>query len=454
VKLVIFGLDGLYPAFLDAFSDEFPNLGRLAHEGVRGALLSTIPPYTPQAWAAIATGADPGTHGISGFTVPEGGKEVLADRRAIRVKRLEEYLTERGLRVGLLNVPLTFPAPALEGFAVSGMLTPDVETPGFTRPESLARELLAAVPRYRIDCAVTKREVGDDSVWKELEGLLSARIEAVSFLLRRMPVDVFFVVFVVLDRIFHLAFRYLDREDPLYETRKAREARARLRPLFRRLDGAAGELAQRADTFLVVSDHGFRREEGKFYTNRFLAREGFLRLRSSPARKAVELAADLFGTRLPRKLLPRKVFTRSLEKTTKLVKPGARAFASSLVAQGIWTPDEGAREEIAARLRALEDPRDGSPLLSGLWRREEIYHGPYAGRFPDLVLELKEGGIEASPHLIGRSFLRFAAPGWPGGHHDRRGTFLLWGRGAARRKPEEIRTVEDVTPFVLKLLEG
>ena len=384
MKLIIFGLDGLYPSFLRDFSDDFPNLNRLTREGLSGPLLSTIPPYTPQAWTTIATGADPGSHGVSGFTVREGGRELPADRTSVRAKRLEEYLTERGVRLGLLNVPLTFPAPEVEGFAVSGMLTPSPETLGFTRPESLARELLEAVPRYRIDYAVTKRDLGGDSVWKKLEELLSARTEAVRFLLRRRPVDVFFPVFVVLDRIFHLAFRYLDRADPLFETPRGKAVRTRLRPLFRRLDATAGELAEKADTVLVVSDHGFRREEGKFYTNRFLAGEGFLRLRRSAVRKAAELAVDLFGTALVRKLLPRKLFTRSLERSSRLVDSGARAFASGLVAQGIWTRDEATREEVAARLRALEDPRDGTPLVSGLWKREELYRGPYVERFPHL----------------------------------------------------------------------
>ena len=111
MKLAILGLDGLFPAFLDTFAEQLPNLHRLRREGTSATLRSVIPPYTPQAWTTMLTGVNPGAHGIAGFTIREEGRECLENRTSILVRQLGDYLQEQGVRCAMLNVPLTYPAP-------------------------------------------------------------------------------------------------------------------------------------------------------------------------------------------------------------------------------------------------------------------------------------------------------------------------------------------------------
>jgi len=56
--------------------------------------------------------------------------------------------------------------------------------------------------------------------------------------------------------------------------------------------------------------------------------------------------------------------------------------------QGIVAPGaayEALRDRLIAELRELCDPQSGQPIFEGVWRREEIYHGPYLDEAPDAI---------------------------------------------------------------------
>ena len=195
-------------------------------------------------------------------------------------------------------------------------------------------------------------------------------------------------------------FSSVQRElyDLVYAAQQAAAIRGALLPAFAEIDAFAAELAGRADRLLVVSDHGFRPEEGKFYANRFLARHGLAALRPSLARALSEGAIRLFGRDRLRRLLPKALIEGGLAAAAPAVE--GRAFAAPLAAQGIFAADEEARAEVMRLLRELRDPRTGAPLATALYTREELYAGPECHRFPHIVLELAGGGIEVSPHLL------------------------------------------------------
>jgi predicted AlkP superfamily phosphohydrolase/phosphomutase len=49
---------------------------------------------------------------------------------------------------------------------------------------------------------------------------------------------------------------------------------------------------------------------------------------------------------------------------------------------------ERLREYLVERLLSWRDPLHDAPVVRRVWRREELYAGPYVGLAPDLVLEL------------------------------------------------------------------
>lgn len=449
--LTVIGLDGLFPDFIETFRTAMPNLARLHGAGLSATLMSTVPPFTPQAWTSMTTGVNPGGHGIPGFTRMVDGTETVLNRTSIQAPQLWDHLSRASITSGLVNIPMTFPAPAVPGFALSGMLTPSVASQGFMHPAGLRDALLAQVPDYVIDTAVHKKDRHHPALWHRLQGMLRSRIAACRHLLSGHDVDCFFCVFVLIDRVCHVFYRFLDPRDPIYDSDEGKTVRARLTPLLKELDAFMGELASESRYVAVVSDHGFRREEGKFYTNRFLADAGFLALKTSLKRWVINQCAALFGRDRLRRWLPRGWIQRGLAATAKTPArmPAGQARSAPLTAQGIEVPDPDVRDRLVSLLETVKDPRDGSPLFTGIHVRDALYHGPSAGCFPDLVLEARQGGVEMSPHMIGKSFLMFTPEDWPGGHHDRRGVFSLSGPSIQPGTGQTEMAMVDVLPTLL-----
>lgn len=139
-RLFALGLDGMGldvwlrlrdRGWLPKLGLRFPNLAPLA---------STTPPYTAPAWTSIATGLNPGRHGVLDFwTRPSPGRQ----RTIIGSSKLPtfwEAASAQGFGVGVFNYPLSYPPRQVNGFWVSGMNTPPGVT-DFAEPPSLALAL-------------------------------------------------------------------------------------------------------------------------------------------------------------------------------------------------------------------------------------------------------------------------------------------------------------------------
>jgi len=74
-RMVIVGLDGMpFRLIRDlAQSGVMPNTRGIIQNGTFAQMASSIPEISSVAWSSVITGANPGRHGIFGFTdVPEG----------------------------------------------------------------------------------------------------------------------------------------------------------------------------------------------------------------------------------------------------------------------------------------------------------------------------------------------------------------------------------------------
>jgi len=107
-RLLILGMDGADPELLSVWMTQgkLPAFLRLAEEGLLAPLRSTIPPLTPVAWNTFMTGVNAGAHGVYDwrqFTDTDGQGEAVRPA----VKTLWRLLSDRGLRVGVMNLPAT-----------------------------------------------------------------------------------------------------------------------------------------------------------------------------------------------------------------------------------------------------------------------------------------------------------------------------------------------------------
>jgi predicted AlkP superfamily phosphohydrolase/phosphomutase len=123
--------------------------------------------------------------------------------------------------------------------------------------------------------------------------------------------------------------------------------------------------------------------------------------------------------------------------------------------KGIVAPGaeyERVRDELIARLDALTDPATGRRLVSGVWRREEVYAGPHLEDAPDLVVETvadHHGGFDLDrlvtdvPHAALRAV---------NGSHTPDGILVAAGGPFRRGVGLDAPSLADVLPTAVHLL--
>lgn len=151
-RMIVLGVDGMDPVFLEAHFASLPNLDRLRQQGAFRRLGTTVPPQSPVAWSSVITGMDPGGHGIFDFvhrnpstrmpvssmaetTEPThslaigpylfplsgGGVHSLRAGRAFW-----QLLDEHGVGSSVIRMPANFPPADCEAESLAGMGTPDM----------------------------------------------------------------------------------------------------------------------------------------------------------------------------------------------------------------------------------------------------------------------------------------------------------------------------------------
>ncbi len=459
--ILIVGIDGgtwdiLEPAIKGGY---MPTLRKLRDEGAWGKLQSTIPAITPAAWSTFQTGCNPGYHGILDFSWWDRNTKQLNFVNSRHLRRtIWSRLSQRGYRVGVINVPMTYPPQPVNGYVVTGILTPSLESE-FTYPPELKRELLSAIPDYHIfnlenagnlDPSPNFRSILIDRL-VQIAGL---RLKAAEFLLHKEPLDVLMVHFQASDVIQHALWDYLDPAHPRFTSEKQKDLFNRF---YRSLDGYIGELIDLfrkrcGDNSLTVllSDHGFQGHRCRFQLGNWLYRQGYLKLltRDISARRLKQWTRRLRIGRLLRPFVSEKKM-QTLEKKLVASVPGiawekSRAFATGNCGEGyIYLLEEGtARETSAAALiemlTAIRNPATGEKVIENVWRKEDLYSGPSMEKVPDLVVVPAAGYSCTGPCRPERGLFTPVMEGrdFHLGKHHPDGIYIIHGSGV---RPTEAR---------------
>lgn len=88
-----------------------PNLGHILAQGASAGLTSTLPTVPTVAWTNYMTGVNPGKHGVFGLVErhPDPFSVIIPSSMDIKAPTLWETLGRGGVKVGVMNVPMTFP---------------------------------------------------------------------------------------------------------------------------------------------------------------------------------------------------------------------------------------------------------------------------------------------------------------------------------------------------------
>ena len=486
---MVIGLDGATLQLVKPWAAEgrLPNLAEFLASGAAGALRSTLPPDSPTAWSTFATGLNPGQHGVLSFYQwrPDAYKPEVMNASRRRGATFWEIAGRHGIRGGVLNVPVTFPPRAYNGFLISGLLTPTVGRRMASPPE-IFDDLKAASPRYAIDVDMIAGGGRDPETFlRQVLANLQARVEAALGLYSRHRPALFCVVFVAADRICHYFWPFLEAARA---GRAVTAAQKRLggaiQRVYEELDKAVGALVAAAgdDTdVIVMSDHGAGGLRKRLDLRNLLAREGLLVKR--PARPAEGLrryAVSVFAHHAPPAL---KRWSKSLFPMlahravgilaaqgidfhrTKAYPAGATqgVFVNLRGRQpsGIVEPGadyESVRDRIIAVLSGLCDPDTGRPVARAVYRREEVWSGECLGQLPDVIMEQEDNVYSVPMFVQGGSedvFCPLPELNWsalqPLGGHRRDGLLLARGPHIRRAEPHGAN-MADVPATILALL--
>lgn len=442
-RVLVIGLDCAAPQLLfDRWLGELPTIRSLTERGAWGILRSCDPPITVPAWSSMTSSRDPGALGFYGFRNRRDHSYdamAFADSRAVKAPRVWDLLSLAGRPVVVLGVPQTYPVSRVDGVMVSCFLTPSTTTSQYTYPPELKGEIERLVGRYLVDVEDFRTE-DKSRLLADLEEMTEKRFRVAEHLLATRPWDLFFMVEMGVDRIYHGFWRFIDQEHRLYEPGNPWEPQ--VLDYFRRLDDKIARLLRFADddtAVLVVSDHGAKRMDGGICVNEWLRQEGYLVLEDEPA-GPVPLKPELVDW----------------ERTTAWGEGGyyCRLFlnVAGREPRGIVPSEdyERVRGELKAKLEALGDDQ-GRPIGTLAHRPEDLY--PVRnGVAPDLLVYFGDLHWRSIGQVgTGAVHVFENDTGPDDANHAFEGLYVLVADGVAPGPAPE-RDLRDIAPTILDLL--
>jgi predicted AlkP superfamily phosphohydrolase/phosphomutase len=492
-KTLLVGLDAACWEYLQPLLDRgrLPTLQGLMRTGASGVLMSTMPPWTPTAWASIITGKNPGRHGVFDMMWRRPNTyEFVPTNSEMRIGApFWTYLEQSGLRVGLVNVPYTYPPEAVRGFLVAGFGA-SRSAEELTYPRNLMASLGPGYEGYRpvVDTDVLRHGTAEEILRMERDHQ-ARQVETALEAAARLPVDVLAINLMLLD---HANHKMADMEMVSQAIEYCDSDLARLIQSYQ------------PDNVMVISDHGSRRIKGRFLLHAWLTDHGYQSQVPRTWREQSEALNWLLAQWLPavrgwtggREKLARGLLRQSLLRMPKAFRGGlwraltsAIPFAEKYIQEsevvdyarsvvfpgsiysgllyfnvngrdpaGVLRGDE--RASLAAELRgaleALRDPDSDEPLFPRVYEAAELYQGPYLDQAPDLIIDSYSGdwNIQTGRYTPtveqprNRYFLgNQREHGW----HSREGIYVFSGQDFASRPTGGREDVLDIPATLLHL---
>ena len=481
--LILFGIDGatfdvIKPAVA---AGHLPTVGRLLKEGAHGILKSIIPPVTSPAWTSIMTGVNPGKHGIFEFyTLKEDSYNTrLVSSIDRQTPALWNLLNQYGLRVGVLNVPTTYPPDPIDGWMISGMMGAPTFGKAACFPPELANEIDELGIPYPMERRVRKSARGRYD-FAALQQQINSRSAATLHLLKQRPVDVLIIVCNYTDHVQHNFWH-----DRSLVTSPGQTIEDMILYAYQQADSFLGRLLDwcgEEATVFVVSDHGAGPLEEHLNLERLLLEAGLVVLKSgqrhlsTPGLSLLERIKHTAPQSL-RKLVPtlwyRKVKTFLEEqKLARIDWQRTRAFNIGTYLglrlnvvgrepQGCIALEnyEDQRQQIRSLLEEYRHPDTGAPIFE-VYNREELYHGPHVSNAPDLLGVIGEDRVHLvdllnpynAPPFIDWQKMKKIAPYRQTGAHRPEGVLIAAGPHIPAHCLATEAQLVDIVPTVLYAL--
>ena len=466
-KVCVFGIDGATFSVMNPLIEQgyLPTIESIMKHGTAAVCTSTIPPFSCPAWKSFATGMNPGKLGLYDLLYKEPGTYSITPSRAdyVDVPDLWEILSENGFRVGVFNVPGTYPPRQVNGWVISGMLG-NYEAPDFMYPRNLREEIepLFDSP-YLIEADLTTSS-GPDEWLAEQHAITDMKVTISHHLLTHTEWDFFIAVLYEVDRVQHTLWHYMDKNHPRYTPSHLESA---IRNSYQRMDTILKDIIDvlpENTTLIIMSDHGFGPINGFFRLNQWLLSKGYLKLN--------EESKKLFFEQVTKRFLK----DESPPMTSQSGQPSdtvggmyqidwsqTTAFSVRLgnmylnvrgrEPQGIIEMGkeyDTVRNQLIKDLLTISHPSTGENIHVTVHKKEDVYSGVHFQNAPDLLVSLEDYS-----YLIEQGF----GPMWGGeegkystGGHKMDGIFMATGNHIIPDQWIDPISIIDIAPTILHIM--
>jgi predicted AlkP superfamily phosphohydrolase/phosphomutase len=441
-RLIVIGLDCATPKTLfEDFLEDCPNIKKMVEYGVYGKLRTCNPPITIPAWMVMSTGKKAGTLGLYGFRHRKENSYDdywIATSYTIKESKIWDIIGEKGLKSCILGLPPTYPVQAINGYLVSGFITPDIESQ-YTYPPELKEEIKENVGKYILDANF---RVEDKKILlKEIYDMTKVHFKTVKYLMQNKDWDYFKFVIIGLDRFHHAFWKYYDKNHFKYTP--GNEFEGEMKKYYQYLDQEIGEIIRLLDentTVMVVSDHGAKAMKGLICVNMALEKLGYLKFNTKPKRRTRIGEAEIDW------------------KNTYAWGWGgyyARIFLNlkGREPDGIIEEEdyEKFRDEIREKLKSIKDV-DGKPMNTKVYKPEELFE-IIRGDVPDLMVYFDDLNWRSAGTVgYDSMYLDENDTGPDDAVHDWYGVYIIFDPKRKIGKNLGVKSILDIAPTSLKIL--
>ena len=454
-KVIVIGIDGASWKFIQPWIDsgELPNIKKLIESGVSGIMQSEFPFVTFPAWKCYSTGKNPAKLGVFGWCNTYLKERIIKINRpdSIKSRELWDYLCKGGYRVGIIDVPTTYPPKEVDGFFISGSV--QSEDWEFTYPKELKQEIMN---KYNYK-PTTKLGLENETneLLETYKGFLRSRFNLAYDKLGE--VDFMQVVYGWTDPMQHF----------LWGTKTPKI-------IWKMLDTQIGRFDSSKYNIIIMSDHGFVEIDSMFYINRWLAEHGYLKLSDKMGETLYKVGitkkslSDFFS-KLGLLGLVKKVVSKKIRSRIRTHHDGAvgsidrnalidwdRTKITGDSEGPIYINVNEKTEEynkivkkLSAELLEVRHPGTNKRVIKKIFKRDEIYSGEYIDIAPHLFL-LQEEGFEING-AMGSPYVFRDDSHWVASHHPE-AIFIAAGPDIKNDNTKINGRVIDLMPTVLHLM--
>ncbi|HZD13499.1 MAG TPA: alkaline phosphatase family protein, partial [Candidatus Binatus sp.] len=428
LKVLVIGLDGASPVLIRKWIDRLPNIRRLSESGVHGVLESVVPPASVPAWQCFASGKNPAKIGLFGFATISRDRHLVKHQAGPDIGCIWDIASQNGLRVGVFNVPGTYPPYPLNGFMVCGFPVPPRKK--WAYPDDLMGKLDKTVGNYEVDVPLTKPSEmrgGEEAYLSQVERLHGKSVRSALALMEWYRPDLFVMTLQGIDMVQHDFWRYMGREGSPHSNV--------LQDWYVKMDLAVGELTSKVEDkdnevhVLIMSDHGSIPVSTSFHVNEYLQSKGLLvlkngakvthkgssytKLRRLILRNFPPEYVNAIYNRAPGFIARRLTTSAKLERfLTDLIDnvdwDHSNMFSTGGVQANIYLNpkfgEDTAKDNLSklyAMLTSLRHPTTGENIQAVFHSRDQVFSGPFKSEAPDVCVELfvQQEKIHVNPTL-------------------------------------------------------